>query len=67
MNKVIYVVSANTYKDGWGAEISILFASVDESKAKDFLKAILPTQPDAAIYNIPLDTSVEIDLGGYIE
>ena len=62
----VYVLTADTYDDGWGSEIELFGVFSTEEKAKDYAKKM-------ELYNFDID-QINIDevgnkiyLGGYIE
>ena len=62
----VYVLTADTYDDGWGSEIELFGVFSTEEKAKDYANKM-------ELYNFDIDP-INIDeigkriyLGGYIE
>ena len=62
----VYVLTADTYDDGWGSEIELFGVFSSEEKAKDYANK-------TELYNFDIDqinvdeVGVKIYLGGYIE
>lgn len=62
----VYVLTADTYDDGWGSEIELFGVFSSEEKAKYYAN-------EMELYNFDIDkinvdeVGVKIYLGGYIE
>lgn len=63
----LYVITANTYDSGWGAEITLFGIYSDRAKAETRQREVLNKYGQADMEYIDLNVDCEKYLGGYIE
>lgn len=64
----VYVVSANTWLDGYGSQISLFGIFRDKNKAESRKKKLKEGHGyEAQIDEVWMDRNSEIYLGGYVE
>ena len=66
-DKIIYVVTADTYQDSYGAEISLFLVTDQKQKADEKLVELNVKGYYPKIHTVNLDEDTDIYLGGYIE
>ena len=66
-DKIIYVVTADTYQDSYGAEISLFLVTDQKQKADEKLVELNVKGYYPKIRTVNLDEDTDIYLGGYIE
>lgn len=66
-NNKVFVVTADTYNDAWGAEISLFMVTHDKDKAEAECAKLEQKGYCPSITTTLLDASHEYSLGGYVE
>ena len=66
-DKIIYIVTADTYQDSYGAEISLFLVTDQKQKADEKLVELNAKGYYPKIRTVNLDEDTDIYLGGYIE
>lgn len=67
MNKILYVVYADTYDDDWGIEITLFGVADNEDDMKEMCEAVKKQGYYAKVKEVSLNQNCEELLGIYCE
>ena len=67
MDKILYVVYADTYEDSWGATIEIFGVADNENDLKKICETVKKNGYSAKVEEITLNKYCNRCLGGYYE
>lgn len=67
MNKILYVVYADTYDDDWGIEVTMFGVADNENDMKEMCEAVKKQGYHARVKEVFLNQYCKEFLGGYYE
>lgn len=67
MNKVLYVVYADTFEDNWGVEVQLFGVADNKNDMQEMCEAVKKQGYQARVKEVSLNQYCEEFLGGYYE